>query len=78
MASGTPLLTTALPGMPKEYQHYVYLFEVEITDGYWNALNVVLNLPQTEREEKGMAAKTFVLRFKNNEEQVNQIIKLVS
>ena len=29
MVSGTPLLTTKLPGMPMEYWEYVYLFDNE-------------------------------------------------
>lgn len=33
MVSGTPLLTTKLPGMPKEYYRYVYLLEDESSNG---------------------------------------------
>ena len=33
MASGTPVLTTNLPGMPKEYHPYVYLIEEETDEG---------------------------------------------
>lgn len=38
MASGTPLLTTKLPGMPKEYYPYVFLIENESVEGYAKAL----------------------------------------
>ena len=47
MVSGTPVLTTKLPGMPKEYDDYVYIIEDEdwvnfkkrsdyITKIYWS------------------------------------------
>ncbi len=42
MASGTPLLTTKLPGMPKEYYPYVFLIENESVEGYAKALESVL------------------------------------
>ena len=33
MVSGTPVLTTRLPGMPMEYYPYVYFIEEESADG---------------------------------------------
>ena len=41
MASGTPVLTTVLPGMPKEYHPYVYLLEDETSDGITEKLKEV-------------------------------------
>lgn len=38
MVSGTPLLTTVLPGMPKEYHEYVYLLEDESLEGFRNTI----------------------------------------
>ena len=45
MASGTPLLTTKLPGMPEDYYPHVYFFEEESVQGYADALKKVLSLP---------------------------------
>ena len=61
MASGTPVLTTVLPGMPKEYHPYVYLLEDESAEGI--ALRLQQVLAQTEEAlfEKGTAARNFVL-----------------
>lgn len=78
MVSGTPLLTTALPGMPDEYYPYVYLFEEETTIGYRNALKRVLSLTNAELSEKGYQAKKFVLKVKNNQVQTKRIIGLVN
>lgn len=77
MVSGTPLLTTALPGMPKEYYDYVYIFTNETTAGYQNSLNTVLSIPKNDLVEKGTTAKAFVLKYKNNVIQAKRIIELL-
>ena len=66
MVSGTPTLTTKLPGMPKEYYKYVYLIEDETVEGISNILKDILNRPKEELYNKGMEAKKFVLNYKNN------------
>lgn len=79
MTSGTPVLTTILPGMPKEYHHYVFLFdEGENVEGYASVIERVISLPPQELEEKGKQARRFVLREKNNLIQTKRIIQLIS
>ncbi len=77
MLSGTPLLTTRLPGMPKEYYPYVFLFEEETIEGYAKKINDILNLPSEELLEKGRSARDFVLSNKANNVQSKRILKLV-
>lgn len=77
MVSGTPVLTTPLQGMPKEYNDYVYLFEDETTDGMVTTLKYVLGKSKEELYEKGFKAKEFVLREKNNLVQANKILKML-
>ena len=77
MATGTPVLTTNLPGMPAEYQPYVYLFEEENVTGIANAFKRVLSLPSEELKQKGLAAKQFVLEKKNNVAQAQKVVRLV-
>lgn len=77
MASGTPLLTTKLPGMPKDYYPYVYLFEEESVDGYTVSLKKILDLPAEELEIKGEKAKRYVLENKNNVVQSGRILNLI-
>jgi len=77
MASGTPLLTTKLPGMPEEYYDYVYLFEDESVEGMAKTLDRILKLPKEELHAKGAAAKEFVLREKNNIVQAKRIIDMI-
>lgn len=79
MVSGTPLLTTALPGMPKEYYEYVYLIEDESEIGIYNMLNILLfQTPEIELIERGQIAKEFVLKNKNNVIQSKRILDLVN
>ena len=77
MASGTPLLTTKLPGMPEEYYDYVYLFDDETVEGMAKTLDRILSLPKEELHAKGAAAKEFVLREKNNIVQAKKIIEMI-
>lgn len=76
MVSGTPVLTTKLPGMPKEYYDYIYLIEDESENGMMDSIITVLNLPRKELIEKGKNAKDFVLKYKNNNVQAKKIIEL--
>lgn len=77
MASGTPLLTTKLPGMPKEYHPYVYLFDKEDVDSYAEVLKNVLERSDDELRELGLKAKDFVLLNKNNIVQAKRIIDFI-
>lgn len=77
MASGTPTLTTKLPGMPKEYYDYVYLIEDESTEGVAKTLSNVLSNSREELHEKGLRAKEFVLNNKNNKIQSKKIIDMI-
>ena len=77
MASGTPVLTTKLPGMPEEYYPYVYLFEDETTEGMAKTLGQVLCLPEQELREMGIRGKQFVLSKKNNVYQTQKIVNLL-
>lgn len=78
MASGTPLLTTKLPGMPKDYYPYVYFFEDESVEGMKKTFQDVLNLSDSELKEMGLKAKTFVLDNKNNKIQARKLIDFIN
>ena len=77
MVSGTPLLTTQLPGMPQEYYPYVYLFEVETTEGYARSLNEILSLSEDKLKERGSKARQWVLKNKNNKLQALRLLELI-
>ena len=74
MVSGTPLLTTKLPGMPSEYFDYVYLIGDETVLGISGTLEYFLSKPANELIHFGKKAQKFVLKNKSNEIQAKKII----
>lgn len=78
MASGTPLLTTNLPGMPKEYHKFVFLFQEETVEGYADAIRNVLSKSEPELISFGAKAREFVLKNKNNIAQGKRIIDFIN
>ena len=74
MASGTPLLTTKLPGMPAEYAAYVYFFKDESVEGMSATLKELLSKPAEELHQKGMTAKKYILDNKTEIEQARKIL----
>lgn len=77
MVSGTPLLTTKLAGMPKDYYPYVYLFENETLEGFKSALEQVFALEAADLHHKGTKAKEFALSQKNNVIQAEKFYKFL-
>lgn len=75
MVSGTPLLTTKLAGMPKDYYPYVYLFEEETKEGFIKSLKEVFAKSADELHGFGAISKKFALEQKNN---VTQAAKFYS
>lgn len=78
MASGTPIITTNLPGMPKEYYPYVYLIEDETTDGLYTSLKEVLSKTPKELLHFGLKSKNFVMDYKNNKKQGEKVMGLIT
>lgn len=77
MVTGVPLLTAVLPGMPKEYYPYVFLFEDESSVGITQKLHEILTMPESLVHEKGYKGKAFVLKNKNNISQAQQMMSLI-
>ena len=77
MSTGTPVLTTVLPGMPKEYHPYVYLLEEETADAIAEKLGQIFAQPADALFEKGMKAREFILKEKNNVTQAGKILAML-
>ena len=77
MASGTPVLTTRLPGMPEEYYPHVYFIEEETAAGVAKALQKVLGESDETLSRKGSKARDFVLKERNNVVQAGKILKML-
>lgn len=77
MVSGTPILTTRLPGMPKDYYPYVYTIDGDTPQDVTLALEKTMSNSRAQLHEKGLAARRFVLEQKNNVAQAGRILNLV-
>lgn len=77
MVSGTPLLTTRLPGMPKDYYPYVFLFDEETESGFARTLKDVFDNSPEALHVKGERAKKFAVEEKNNVKQAEKLIKFL-
>lgn len=77
MVSGTPTITTDLPGMPREYLPYVYLITEETPQGVAEVLRRVLDQDAQTLHDFGMQARAFVLNNKTNEIQAKKILEML-
>ena len=77
MATGTPVLTTVLPGMPKEYHPYVYFIRSESPEGIAKALRETMGKSDEELFAKGNQARNFVLEGRNNVVQAKKILNML-
>lgn len=77
MSTGTPVLTTKLPGMPIEYYSHVFVFENETVEDYCQALNHLLQKNVQEMALRGEEARIWVLNHKNNKSQTARICELL-
>ena len=74
MASGTPVLTTRVGGMPTEYYDYFYFIEDETPEGLAAAMQKTLMLPETELEAFGTQARQFASESKNYNAMTQKIL----
>jgi len=77
MGSGTPVLTTRLPGIPADYDDYVYWIDDDSTSGIQSAIEHVLRLPRSERLSKGRSAAEFVRRTRSSAGQGAKISRFL-
>ena len=77
MQSGTPMISTRLPGIPKEYEPYLYWIEEETPEGICNTMEYVLNLPDEERNKVADKARLFCEKEKSPYRQTKKIVDLM-
>lgn len=73
MASGTPLLTTKVGGMPEEYWKYCYFIVDETCDGIAQTIKSVMEKTAEELRNKGVRARKFAIEQKNCITMVKEI-----
>lgn len=77
MASGTPLLTTKLAGIPDEYFNHLYVFENEDYESMKKTISDVLSKTRVELNSKGKQAREFIISEKNNIVQAKKILRFI-
>lgn len=77
MASGTPVLTTKLEGIPHEYYNYLYTTESYNDEVIKNKIVEILNKNDKDRLEFGMKARKYILNEKNSRKQVQKIVNFL-
>ena len=73
MLSGTPTLTTKLPGIPKEYYKYLYTFDEETIEGMKKSIEEIMSYDKKIINEKGIKAQKYVIENKNKRVQGKRI-----
>lgn len=77
MASGTPALTTRIPGIPKDYEPHLFFIDEETKEGVAQALKKALSHTDGELFAKGLAAREFILTTRNNVIQAGKILDML-
>lgn len=77
MVSGTPVLSTRLPGIPNEYTDYLYWFDGETENDMKIKIEYLLKKERQELHHFGSKAKEFVLAKKNNIAQASKIMEFI-
>lgn len=77
MASGTPLLTTRLEGIPPDYSGHLYWFDDESAPAMARRIAEVLAQPREAIEAFGARARAFVLETKTATMQARKILSMV-
>ncbi len=77
MLSGTPLLTTALQGIPSDYHPYLSMIENNAPQTVCSALRDLLEKPPEELIERGMLAQKFILDEKNAQKQAEKLTAFI-
>ena len=74
MLSGRPVLTTKLNGLSEGFLKNLFLIEEESPEGFADAINNIIASSDCELLEKALQAREFVIKEKNWEHQVNDIV----
>lgn len=75
LASGTPVISTRIKGIPNEYFKYIIPIEEESIKGIQDLLKEVSSMPKESLIKLGNDSKRFVYNEKNNVIQTARVVK---
>lgn len=77
LASGTLLLSTDLPGIPKEYKKHMIMIEDNSVEKIKEGMTYALSLSKEDIERRGAEAQLFIKKEKNKYIQSQKLIELL-
>lgn len=77
MSTGTPTLMTRLPGLPREYEPYLFFIDECTPEGIARALEQTLGTSDEILFQKGCEARRFILEERNNVIQAKKILRML-
>lgn len=77
MASGVPVITTRLEGIPKEYYQYTFAVDSYNTEEIAENIERILKMDPQSLRLKGKAAQEFILSEKTYRTQAQKVAKLL-
>lgn len=78
MATGTPVLSFDITGIPREYLQYLYVVKQETVDSLAKAIEETLSLDEASLQAQGNGAREFVINEKNTKTQCSKMWKFVT
>ncbi len=79
LLSGNTVIMNHLPGIPEEYDDYVFYPDNESAEAWVTKLREIMAIPATERKTRGMAAREFIIITKKNASaQCRRIVELAA
>lgn len=78
MATGIPVLSFKIDGIPKEYSRYIIFIENQSVESLIDSINRVFNMDEVSRNKIGADAREFVLNEKNMKKQSRRILKFIT
>ena len=76
LSSGRPVAMNRLPGIPQEYEKYIFFFEEESPVSMAKTFQEIFNLSLEELEERKRRQLDFIRNQKSGKAQASKIIKL--
>ena len=78
LLSGNTVIMNHLPGIPEEYDDYVFYPDNESSEAWVTKLREIMSIPRAERNARGIAAREFIITKKNASAQCRRIVELAA
>lgn len=78
LLAGRTVIMNRLPGVPAEYDSFLFYPDDESEEAWIRKLNEILSMPDNERTDRNIAGRNFILSSKIATAQCSRIVSLVS